>query len=98
MADSNAEPLCKTAKRDNSKSVDTREDAKKIMDDFGVFVQVGDKICSKYCTKLRLQKCIVRRQEESHLENVKVQEEAPIPIAELPSIGHQEDQNEHGEG
>lgn len=81
-----------------AKSVDTHEDAKKIMDDSGVFVQVGDKICSKCHTKLRVQKCIIRRQEKSHIENVNVQVEAPIPIAELPSIGHQEDQNEHGKG
>lgn len=40
--------------------MDTCDVGKKIMDDFGVFVQVDDKICSKCCIKLRLQKCIIR--------------------------------------
>ncbi|CAL1671708.1 unnamed protein product [Lasius platythorax] len=78
MADTNDKPLSKKIKTDESKCVrcnrfirktagpakliNTREDAKKIHEDFELLVQVGDVLCQKCCSQLRLQKSITKRQ------------------------------------
>ncbi|KMQ86993.1 vacuolar protein sorting-associated protein 13c [Lasius niger] len=78
MADTNDEPLSKKIKTDESKCVrcnrfirktagpakliNTREDAKKIHEDIELLVQVGDVLCQKCCSQLRLQKSITKRQ------------------------------------